>query len=79
MAIGQVVGSTPTFGSARHHSRFRPIKRMSQDNMVKFECTDCRRVNYHTTRNKKRLAKVRLELKKFCNSCKKHTSHKETK
>ena len=53
---------------------------MSQDNMIKLECTACRRVKYHSTKNKKTL-KTRLELAKFCNSpeCKKHQAHKETK
>lgn len=52
---------------------------MSQDNLVKFECSECHRVNYHTKRNKKRLSKVRLELKKFCKWCDAHVKHKETK
>jgi large subunit ribosomal protein L33 len=52
---------------------------MSQDNLVKFECSECHRVNYHTTRNKKRLPKVRLELMKFCAWCKGRKKHKETK
>ena len=51
---------------------------MSQDNMIKFECVDCKRVNYHSSKNKKTL-KDRLELKKFCPFCKKHLLHKETK
>ncbi|MDP3964285.1 MAG: 50S ribosomal protein L33 [bacterium] len=51
---------------------------MSQDNLIKLECTVCKKVNYHSHKNKKTL-KNRIELKKFCNSCKKHTSHKETK
>ncbi len=51
---------------------------MSQDNMIKMECTECKRVNYFSHKNKKTL-KTRLELKKHCNSCKKHTLHKETK
>lgn len=50
---------------------------MPQDYLIKLECTDCKRVNYHTTRNKK--LKTRLELSKFCKWCKKHTPHKETK
>ncbi|PIP60854.1 50S ribosomal protein L33 [Candidatus Uhrbacteria bacterium CG22_combo_CG10-13_8_21_14_all_47_17] len=50
---------------------------MSQDNLIKLECTDCKRVNYHSTKNKK--IKVRLELQKFCKHCKKGTAHKETK
>ncbi|TAL51072.1 50S ribosomal protein L33 [Patescibacteria group bacterium] len=51
---------------------------MSQDNLINLECTVCRRVNNHSHKNKKKL-KERLELNKFCNHCKKHTLHKETK
>lgn len=51
---------------------------MSQDNLIKFECTVCKHVNYHSNKNKKTL-KNRLELKKFCTWCNKHTVHKETK
>jgi large subunit ribosomal protein L33 len=51
---------------------------MSQDNMIKFECGECKRINYFSRKNKKTL-KERLELKKFCKHCKKHTLHKETK
>jgi len=51
---------------------------MSQDNMIKLECTECKRVNYNSSKNKK-ILKSRLELKKFCKFCKKHTAHKETK
>ncbi|MFC1662892.1 50S ribosomal protein L33 [Patescibacteria group bacterium] len=51
---------------------------MSQDNLVKLKCTSCKRINYHTTRNKKKL-KERLELSKFCRWCRKHTAHKEIK
>ncbi|PJE76775.1 50S ribosomal protein L33 [Candidatus Uhrbacteria bacterium CG10_big_fil_rev_8_21_14_0_10_48_16] len=51
---------------------------MSQDNLIGLECTVCKRVNNHSHKNKKKL-KERLELNKFCTSCKKHTTHKETK
>jgi large subunit ribosomal protein L33 len=51
---------------------------MSQDNLIKFECTECKNLNYHSSKNKKTL-KTRLELKKFCKKCKKHVLHKETK
>ncbi|MFH1173334.1 MAG: 50S ribosomal protein L33 [bacterium] len=51
---------------------------MPQDNLAKLECTVCRKINYHSTRNKKTL-KTRLEMKKYCRQCKKHTLHKETK
>lgn len=51
---------------------------MSQDNLIKFECTECNNINYQSHKNKKTL-KERLQLKKHCPFCKKHTVHKETK
>ena len=51
---------------------------MSQDNLIKLECTYCKRVNYFSNKNKKKL-KERMELAKFCKHCKKHQPHKETK
>ena len=51
---------------------------MSQDNLAKFECSECKRTNYFSKKNKKTI-KERLELKKYCKFCKKHTLHKETK
>lgn len=51
---------------------------MSQVNMIKLECTECKRVNYYSRKNKKTL-KERMTLNKFCKFCKKHTPHKETK
>ncbi|MDA3802736.1 MAG: 50S ribosomal protein L33 [Patescibacteria group bacterium] len=51
---------------------------MSQENMIKLECTECKTVNYHSRKNKKVL-KERLEMNKFCKNCNKHTLHKETK
>jgi len=51
---------------------------MSQDNLMKLECTECKRVNYYSHKNKKTL-KGRLEMKKFCKFCGKHLKHKETK
>ncbi len=51
---------------------------MSQENLIKFECSECRHINYYSKKNKKTL-KERLQLKKHCKWCKKHTLHKETK
>lgn len=51
---------------------------MSQDNMIKLECTECKTVNYFSHKNKKTL-KERLEMKKYCPNCNAHTMHKETK
>ncbi len=41
-------------------------------------CTECKRRNYNTTKNKKKTTE-RLELKKYCPSCRAHTPHRETK
>ena len=46
--------------------------------IITLACTECKRRNYNTTKNKK-LTPDRLEIKKFCKFCKKHTPHKETK
>jgi len=50
----------------------------SQENLIKFKCSVCDKINYFSRKNKK-LIKDKLELKKYCNSCKKHTLHKEMK
>ncbi|HXF05355.1 MAG TPA: 50S ribosomal protein L33 [Blastocatellia bacterium] len=46
--------------------------------IIILECSECKNRNYSTTRNKKKTTK-RLELKKFCRTCRRHTLHKETK
>lgn len=46
--------------------------------IVNLECTDCKRKNYGTTKNKQKTTD-KLEFKKFCKACRKHTVHKEGK
>ena len=46
--------------------------------MITFECTKCKNRNYTSTKNKKTTTE-RLEFKKFCNHCRAHTLHKETR
>ena len=41
-------------------------------------CTDCKQLNYTTSKNKK-TNPDRIEMKKYCPFCKSHTVHKETK
>jgi large subunit ribosomal protein L33 len=45
---------------------------------VTLQCSDCKRRNYTSTRNKKKQTE-KTELKKFCSFCRKHTLHKEVK
>jgi large subunit ribosomal protein L33 len=51
---------------------------MSQENLIKMECSQCHHINYYTLKNKNN-TKERLELKKYFRSCRQHTPHKETK
>jgi large subunit ribosomal protein L33 len=46
--------------------------------IITFQCGDCKNRNYTGTKNKKTKTE-RLELKKFCRYCRKHTAHKEIK
>lgn len=48
------------------------------ENLIKFKCSVCNRVNYYSRKNKKLVTK-KLETQKFCEWCRKHTPHKETK
>ena len=41
-------------------------------------CTECKRRNYSTTKNKKKTT-GQLEFSKYCRFCRKHTAHRETK
>ncbi|MDD4052273.1 MAG: 50S ribosomal protein L33 [candidate division Zixibacteria bacterium] len=41
-------------------------------------CADCKRRNYTMTKNKK-IHPDRVEYKKYCRYCSKHTLHKETR
>jgi large subunit ribosomal protein L33 len=46
--------------------------------IITLECTDCKRRNYSGVKNK-RNTPDRLELRKYCRWCRKHTLHKETR
>ncbi|WP_285905549.1 50S ribosomal protein L33 [Pseudodesulfovibrio pelocollis] len=45
---------------------------------IQLQCTECKRKNYATQKNKKNTT-GRLEVNKYCPWDKKHTVHKETK
>ncbi|MBN1273850.1 MAG: 50S ribosomal protein L33 [Candidatus Aminicenantes bacterium] len=46
--------------------------------IITLQCTECKRRNYTTTRNKKKQTE-KLQLKKYCKFDRKHTVHKEVK
>jgi large subunit ribosomal protein L33 len=45
---------------------------------ITLACTECQQRNYNLTKDKK-AHPDRMETKKYCRFCKKHTLHKETK
>ncbi len=44
--------------------------------VITLECTECKERNYTTEKNKKNTPD-RLQLRKYCKHCRKHTLHKE--
>jgi large subunit ribosomal protein L33 len=46
--------------------------------IITMQCGECKERNYSTTKNRK-TTPDRIELKKFCRRCRKHTPHKEVK
>jgi large subunit ribosomal protein L33 len=46
--------------------------------IITLACTECKRRNYTTTKNKRRTP-GRLEMKKYCRFDRRHTVHRETK
>jgi len=46
--------------------------------LVKLVCSECKNENYYTDKNKKTTPE-RMEIKKYCPFCRKHTVHKEKK
>jgi large subunit ribosomal protein L33 len=45
---------------------------------TKFQCSSCKTINYFVKKSKA-AAEEKLEMKKFCSKCQKHTMHKEAK
>ena len=45
---------------------------------ITLACTECKQRNYNMTKDKK-THPDRMETKKYCRFCKRHTAHKETK
>ena len=46
--------------------------------IITLQCTECKRRNYSTTKNKKTTTE-KLSFRKFCPACRSHTLHKEGK
>ena len=46
--------------------------------VITLACVECKERNYTTEKNRKN-DPGRIELRKFCPRCRKHTAHRETK
>jgi large subunit ribosomal protein L33 len=46
--------------------------------IITLACTECKRKNYTTTKNKRKHPD-RFEARKYCRFCRKHTIHRETR
>jgi large subunit ribosomal protein L33 len=46
--------------------------------IITLACTECKRRNYTTTKNKKNTPD-KLQFKKYCKFCRSHKVHRETK
>jgi large subunit ribosomal protein L33 len=58
----------------------KKINMATKKPFTKLACATCKTVNYFTKKTKKSaLAEKKLEMKKFCKACKKHTPHKESR
>ena len=53
-------------------------KEISMRTKITLACTECKNRNYNLTKDKK-THPDRMETKKYCRFCKRHTMHKETK
>jgi large subunit ribosomal protein L33 len=49
-----------------------------EDNLIGMKCSQCKRRNYYTHRNKKKVTR-KITLTKFCPWCRTHTEHGEVK
>jgi large subunit ribosomal protein L33 len=68
--------SSFNFGAAPYKPLIGGAERMTVK--ITLACTECKQRNYNKEKNKKNNPD-RLEMKKYCRFCKKHTVHRETK
>lgn len=68
----EVTGSIPVVGSIVEMSRGNYMREL-----IALACESCKSKNYTTDKNKKNTPS-KLQFKKYCPRCGKHTLHKET-
>ena len=62
----------------RNKLRFNHSEGEFMRTLVTLACTECKRRNYTTTKNKSNTPE-RMEMKKYCPWCRHHTLHRETR
>jgi large subunit ribosomal protein L33 len=74
--------STPTAPAQSILSNsFRGLRHMARGDVriaATLACEDCKRRNYQTNKSKRNNPE-RLQLRKYCKWCKRHTAHRETR
>ena len=76
-----MIESISTLASAGVIFLEKKVKKMAAKgarNKITLVCTECKQRNYDTFKNKKN-DPDRIEIKKYCKFCQKHTAHKESK
>ena len=77
--IRQVIAEIPTYYKViRNPQHINARGGGKMRTKITLACTECKQRNYNTTKDKK-THPDRMETKKYCRFCKKHTNHKETK
>ncbi|MFN4181767.1 MAG: 50S ribosomal protein L33 [bacterium] len=54
------------------------VKKKTKGSWVHLVCSECKERNYYTSKSKA-IMQSKLELKKYCPTCRKHTLHRESK
>lgn len=70
-----ICGQNEGFYSSKKH---KPMEVEVVRTRITLECTECKQRNYNTTKDKK-VHPDRMETKKYCRFCQRHTLHKETR
>jgi large subunit ribosomal protein L33 len=68
----------PTANPDHHLSKKRKMARGDVRIAATLACEECKRRNYQTNKSKRNNPE-RLQLRKYCRWCRRHTAHRETR
>ena len=75
---GRTVGAGRVIEDRQVAGKTRMAKKEGNRPKITLACTDCRRRNYNTVKNRVN-DRDRIEMKKYCRWCRGHTLHRETR